>query len=122
MINALILLATFVLLTLLSRTDWIKRLCGSVVGCSFVQSRKEGLFLDFTFTDCLRGVAILLVFQSHVCSTMGTVIFTPLGGTGVALFLFLSDYDLNESYKHTGQQRFIGGKKFKWFCSGIKKD
>lgn len=104
MINGLILFTIFVLLTLFSRTDWLERMHGSAVERSSIV--KEGLFLDFTFTDCLRGVAILLVFQSHVCSTMGIVIFTPLGGTGVALFLFLSGYGLNESYKRTGLQRY----------------
>lgn len=102
MINGLILFFTFVLLALLSRTDWLNRLRGSATETT----RGGGVFLDFTFTDCLRGVAILLVFQSHVCSTMGTVIFTPLGGTGVALFLFLSGYGLNESYKHTGLSHY----------------
>lgn len=38
----------------------------------------------------------------HVSATMNTVIFSPLGGTGVALFLLLSGFGLNESFKTHG--------------------
>lgn len=58
--------------------------------------------LSFQVTNCCRGVAILLIMLSHVSGTMGTVLLTPLGGTGVAMFLFLSGYGLNESYKKHG--------------------
>lgn len=51
------------------------------------------------FTDSLRGIAILLVITSHIAGAIGTNLCTPLGGIGVALFLFLSGYGLNESYK-----------------------
>ena len=47
------------------------------------------------FTDSLRGIAILL----DIAGAIGTNLCTPLGGIGVALFLFLSGYGLNESYK-----------------------
>ena len=52
----------------------------------------------------MRGVAILLVVLCHMAGTFfeGRVVyFTPLGGIGVAIFLMLSAYGLNESYiKH----------------------
>ena len=52
----------------------------------------------------MRGVAILLVLLCHMAGTFfdGRVVyFTPLGGIGVAIFLMLSAYGLNESYiKH----------------------
>lgn len=38
----------------------------------------------------------------HVSAMMNTVVFTPLGGTGVALFLLLSGFGLNESFKTHG--------------------
>lgn len=61
---------------------------------------------DFTFsldfTNCLRGAAILMVMVGHVSGMMNTVLFSPLGGTGVALFLLLSSFGLNESFKKQG--------------------
>lgn len=58
------------------------------------------------FTDSLRGIAILLVITSHIAGAIGTNLCTPLGGIGVALFLFLSGYGLNESYKAHGLKLF----------------
>lgn len=66
----------------------------------------KGEILDFQFTKCLRGVAILLVMLSHIAGSYGTNIFTPLGGTGVAIFLCLSGYGLNESYKKNGLKKY----------------
>lgn len=43
---------------------------------------------------------------AHISGTMHTNIFTPLGGIGVALFLFLSGYGINESYKRNGLKLF----------------
>lgn len=54
------------------------------------------------FTNCLRGAAILMVMVGHVSGMMNTVLFSPLGGTGVALFLLLSGFGLNESFKKQG--------------------
>ena len=51
----------------------------------------KGKILDFQFTKCLRGVAILLVMLSHIAGSYGTNIFTPLGGTGVAIFYVCLD-------------------------------
>ena len=46
--------------------------------------------LSFENTNCLRGIAILLIITQHISGKFGTNLFTPLGGTGVAIFLFLS--------------------------------
>lgn len=64
--------------------------------------KTDSYVFSFDFTNCLRGVAILLVMVGHVSATMNTVIFSPLGGTGVALFLLLSGFGLNESFKTHG--------------------
>ena len=56
-------------------------------------------------TSCMRGGAILLVVLCHMVGTFfkGKIVyFTPLGGIGVAIFLMLSAYGLNESYKKHG--------------------
>lgn len=62
--------------------------------------------LSFDYTNCLRGCAILLIMAGHFCSTMGVRWITPFGGIGVALFLFLSGFGCNESYKHKGLSSF----------------
>lgn len=50
-----------------------------------------------------KGLAILLVILCHAAGTFGQgkfVLFTPLGGIGVAIFLLLSGYGLNESWNN----------------------
>ena len=55
------------------------------------------------YTDIVRGVAIILVIICHMNNRLGVVrIFTPFGGIAVSLFLLLSGYGLNESYKRKG--------------------
>ena len=48
----------------------------------------------------LKGVAICLVVMCHFMGNFGNgvVLFTPLGGIGVSIFIFLSAYGLNESW------------------------
>lgn len=67
-----------------------------------IKYKSNNYLFSFDFTNSLRGIAILLVTISHVSATMNTVLFSPLGGTGVALFLFLSGFGLNESFKLHG--------------------
>lgn len=57
----------------------------------------------------LRGVAIMLVVVCH-CMGQFTRIFTPFGGIGVALFLILSGYGLNESFRRGGGKILLGEK------------
>ena len=50
----------------------------------------------------LKGIAIFLVLLCHFAgfySRGGIRLFTPAGGIGVAIFLILSGYGLNESWK-----------------------
>lgn len=61
-------------------------------------------------TNCFRGAAILMILVGHISGNMHTVYFTPIGGTGVAIFLFLSGFGLNESYKKTGLTNFWSKK------------
>ena len=55
--------------------------------------------LDLSSTSVYRGYAILIIMLCHVTGSWNFVGFTPLGGIGVAMFLFLSGYGLNESWK-----------------------
>ena len=73
------------------------------------QEKSENLLASKYFspynTSCMRGGAILLVILCHMVGTFfdGRIVyFTPLGGIGVAIFLMLSAYGLNESYKKHG--------------------
>lgn len=59
--------------------------------------------LSRTHSTIYMGVAALIIMLQHVDGSFGTRVFTPLGGTGVAMFLIASGYGLNESYKK--QQR-----------------
>lgn len=52
-------------------------------------------------TTLYKGLAIFSVILCHTAGTFGQgrfVLFTPLGGIGVAIFLLLSAYGLNESW------------------------
>lgn len=46
----------------------------------------------------VKGIAILLVIISHIGNFSGKTWFTPLGGIGVAIFLFCSGYGVMSSY------------------------
>ena len=51
-------------------------------------------------TDSLKGIAILMIVVCHfVGGGFSYRLLTPLGGIGVSIFLFLSGYGLNESFK-----------------------
>ncbi|MBP5366436.1 MAG: acyltransferase [Bacteroidales bacterium] len=67
----------------------------------------KSTFLDKKNTNILRGIAILLVILAHVGTSFGNRYFTPLGGIGVAMFLFLSGYGLSESYNKNGLEGFF---------------
>lgn len=58
----------------------------------------------------LKGFAILAIIASHIGNFTGKTWFTPLGGIGVALFLFCSGFGLSESYKKQGLYRFWSKK------------
>lgn len=67
-----------------------------------VNKQYDGNLLSVNISNILRGIAILLVILQHISGHLGTNIFTPMGGTGVAIFLFLSGFGLNESFKKKG--------------------
>lgn len=46
-----------------------------------------------------KGVAILLVIFSHIGGKVGVRYFTPLGGIGVAIFIIITGFGLNESFR-----------------------
>ena len=63
--------------------------------------------LDKSFTNALRGLAILFIMAAHLgAGSFHNRFFTPLGSIGVAMFLFLSGYGLTESYKRNGLTGF----------------
>lgn len=65
---------------------------------------------DIANRDCtstLRGIAILIIIIGHIgVSGFDCRVFNPLGGIGVAMFLFLSGYGLTESYKNNGLSNY----------------
>lgn len=57
--------------------------------------------MDKHYTTIYKGLAILLIILCHTAGSFGGgrfTLFTPLGGIGVAVFLLLSGYGLNESW------------------------
>lgn len=66
------------------------------------EKEKINKILSFDTSTILRGIAILLVIFQHIGGSFGTNLLTPLGGTGVAIFLVLSGFGLNESFKKKG--------------------
>ena len=58
---------------------------------------------DFTIAG--KGVAILLVICCHMVGHWIRY-FTPLGGIGVCMFLILSGYGMNESYRKNGIKNY----------------
>lgn len=62
-------------------------------------------------TTSIKGVAIFIIILSHISGNLGIRFFTPLGGIGVSLFLFLSGYGLSKSYIKN-QLSFYWRKRF----------
>jgi peptidoglycan/LPS O-acetylase OafA/YrhL len=54
----------------------------------------------------IKGLAILAVIIGHIGNFSGKARFTPLGGIGVALFLFCSGYGLTKSYEKNGLENY----------------
>lgn len=62
-------------------------------------------------SNSLKGIAVLLILICHMLGGgFGYRIFTPLGGIGVSIFLFLSGYGLNESFTAKGLSHFWKNK------------
>lgn len=64
----------------------------------------------------IKGIAILAVLVSHIGNYSGKTWFTPLGGIGVAIFLFCSGYGLMASYHKKGLKQFWLNKFFSIYC------
>lgn len=70
------------------------------------------IFMSFQYTTVLRAVAILMVMLQHLSGfVLGSRIFTPFGGAGVAVFLIVSGYGLSISTSKKGLKGFWS-KKF----------
>lgn len=63
-------------------------------------------FLSREHFELLKGLGIMAVLICHIGGYSGLTYFTPLGGIGVALFLFCSGYGLRCSYTDTGLKHF----------------
>lgn len=61
-------------------------------------------------TVTMRGIAIFLIILSHIIGLFQIRYATPLGGTGVAIFLILSGYGLRESFSKKGLLGFWKNK------------
>lgn len=79
----------------------------------FVQSPYSSVICNRYQTEALRGIAIIMVIISHYSLAMGIPFLGFLGGVGVALFLFLSGYGLNESYKKNGLNKYFSKKVYR---------
>ncbi len=67
-------------------------------------------YLSHKHFEILKGIAIIAVLICHIGGYSGKTWFTPLGGIGVALFLFCSGYGLYCSYKNSGLKNYWGKK------------
>lgn len=76
---------------------------------SFVLRNKQ-LLADVPFSKDYsligKGVAITLVVFSHIGNVMNIRYLAPFGGSGVAMFLILSGYGINESWKKNGYKNY----------------
>lgn len=71
-----------------------------LVGFPFANKKETDFkFLSVQHTNICRAVAAISIILQHVASGFGIRYFTPLGGIGVVIFLALSGFGLNESYK-----------------------
>lgn len=64
---------------------------------------------DLTLTDTtiLKGIAILMVVVGHIGQAIpGLRVFTPLGATGVGVFLVCSGYGIEKSFEKGGRYKY----------------
>lgn len=77
-------------------------ICLVLYGVGFLKPMTKYSFMSFEHSNACRGIAALIIMLQHVAGKFGVRYFTPLGGVGVTIFLILSGYGLNESYKRRG--------------------
>lgn len=63
-------------------------------------------FLDKNHFLILKAIAIIAIIVGHIGNFTGKTWFTPLGGFGVAIFLFCSGYGLTVSAKNRGVAKY----------------
>lgn len=85
----------------------------AVYGLSFIKKRKQIFDFDATFSNCLKGVAAMLVVFAHCEGKLGLNNIQFLGGVGVSIFLFSSGYGLEKSFQKKGLNNFWKNKIFK---------
>lgn len=72
--------------------------------------RKKDLLVDLPFSKDYstigKGLAIAVVIYGHLGEYFHIRYLTSLGGIGVAMFLILSGYGINESWKKKGYQDY----------------
>ncbi len=72
--------------------------------------RKKELYVELPFSREYslvgKGFAIAIVVYGHLGNLFNIRYLTPLGGIGVAMFLILSGYGINESWKKNGRQDY----------------
>lgn len=74
-----------------------------LIGFLFYQKSEKNIdFMTRAHTNICRAMAAIIIILQHVAGGFGLRYFTPLGGIGVAIFLILSGYGLNESFKCKG--------------------
>ena len=78
-----------------------------IISIFFRKREIEHKFLSYEHSQYLKGIATIFIIISHLIGYIGeTVLASPLGGIGVAMFLFLSGYGLQESYKKNTLNNF----------------
>ena len=71
-----------------------------MVGVLFEDKQENDYkFMSVQHTNICRAIAAIIIIIQHVSGGFEIRYLTPLGGIGVAMFLILSGYGLNESYK-----------------------
>ncbi len=86
-----------------------------LIVCLTTEHKKDNFGFNKDNSQMLKGIAICCVFVCHYMGNFGdgtVTLFTPLGGIGVAIFLLLSAYGLNESWNRNGatfwwRKRFV---------------
>lgn len=79
----------------------------------------EEKIIEKNSTVIYKSVAIILILISHIGRYIGINLLKPLGSVGVAIFLVVSGYGLNESFNLKGRKGFISKRFVKVFIPYI---
>lgn len=73
--------------------------------------------LSLSDTSILKGIAIIMVVLGHIGQAIpGLRVFTPLGATGVGVFLLCSGYGIEKSFEKNGRDKYWYKRIIKvWF-------